>query len=116
MLGNTVANKVRLRTAKEFGRRDLRRAGSQDQAEDRGLEGFASGIVRHVLYGIHAARDTDRLRAALDWFEGNLPEYWSRQRRVIQVLDYIGSVRSEARAAEAAVARDLRGAVDNHRP
>jgi hypothetical protein len=116
MLGNTVANKVRLKTAKEFGRRDLRRSGSQDQAEDKGLEVFAGGIVRHVLYGIHAACDTDRLRAALDWFEGNLPDYWSRQRRVIQLLDYIGAVRTEARVAEATVAQNLRGAVDNHRP
>jgi putative DNA methylase len=116
MLGNTAANKVRPKTAKEFGRRDLRRAGSQDQAEDRALEGFAGGVVRHVLYGIHAARETDRLRPALDWFAANLPDYWSRQRRVIQLLDYIGAVRTEARATEATVARDLRGAVDNHRP
>jgi hypothetical protein len=72
--------------------------------------------VRHVLYGIHAARDTDRLKGALDWFAANLPDYWSRQRRVIDLLDYIGAVRTEARAAEAAVARDLRGAVHNHRP
>jgi adenine-specific DNA methylase len=116
MLGNTAANKVRLKTAKEFGRHDLRRAGSQDQAEDRALEGFAGGVVRHVLYGIHAAREADRLKPALDWFAANLPDYWSRQRRVIQLLDYIGTVRTEARAAEAAVAQDLRGAVDNHRP
>jgi putative DNA methylase len=116
MLGNAAANKVRLKTAKEFGRRDLRRAGSQDQAEDRALEGFAGGVVRHVLYGIHAAREADRLKAALDWFAANLPDYWSRQRRMIELLDYIGAVRTQARAAEAAVARDLRGAVDNHRP
>ena len=116
MLGNTAANKVRLKTAKEFGRRDLRRAGSQDQAEDRALEGFAGGVVRHVLYGVHVARETDLLRAALDWFATNLLDYWSRQRRVMQLLDYIGAVRTEARATEATVARDLRGAVDNHRP
>ena len=116
MLGNTAANNVRLKTAKEFGRRNLRRAGSQDQAEDRALEGFAGGVVRHVLYGIHAARETDRLKAPLDWFAANLPDYWSRQRRVIELLDYIGAVRTEARAAEAAVAQNLRGAVDNHRP
>jgi hypothetical protein len=116
MLGSNTANKVRLKTAREFGRRDLRRAGSQDRAEDRALEGFAGGVVRHVLYGIHAARETDRLKNALDWFATNLPDYWSRQRRVIELLDYIGGVRTEARAAEAAVARDLRGAVHNHRP
>jgi hypothetical protein len=116
MLGNTAANNVRLKTARELGRRDLRRSGSQDQAEDRALESFAGGVVRHVLYGIHAARETDRLKAALDWFQVNLPDYWSRQRRVIQLLDYIGTVQTESRRSEAAVARDLRGAVDNHRP
>jgi hypothetical protein len=116
MLGSPVANKVRLKTAKEFGRRDLRRAGSADQAEDKALQGFAGGIVRHVLYGIHAARVADRLKAALDWFQANLPDYWSRQRRVIQLLDYLGTIRTEPRLAEAALARELRGAVDNHRP
>lgn len=80
------------------------------------MEAFAGGIVRHVLYGIHAARETERLRAALDWFAVNLPDYWSRQRRVIQLLDYISAVRTEARAAEATVAQNLRGAVDNQRP
>jgi hypothetical protein len=116
LLGSTVANKVRFKTAKEFGRRDLRRAGTQDTAEDRSLEGFSRGSVRHVLYGIHVARETGQLKAALDWFQVNLPEYWSRQRRVIEILDYISAVRTEARAAEAAAARELRGAVDNHRP
>jgi adenine-specific DNA methylase len=116
MLASSAANNVRLKTAKEFGRRDLRRAGSQDQAEDRALQGFAGSIVRHVLYGIHAARETERLKSALDWFEANLPDYWSNQPRVIQLLDYIGAIRTEARATEAATARDLRGAVDNHRP
>lgn len=57
MLASTRANQVRLKTAKEFGRRDLRRGDSQDHAEDRALEGFAGGIVRHVLYGIHVATE-----------------------------------------------------------
>jgi putative DNA methylase len=116
MLGSGAANKVRLKTAKEFGHRDLRRAGSQDKAEDRSLEGFAGGLVRHVLYGIDAAREVEQLKAALDWFQANLPDYWSRQRRVIELLDYIGAIRTDARATEAEIARDLRGAVDNHRP
>jgi adenine-specific DNA methylase len=117
MLGSAGANKVRLKTAGEFGRRDLKRAGSQDRAEDRELERFAGGLVRHVLYGIHAARESGELRAALDWFAAkNLPDYWSRQQRVIELLDYIGAVRTPARTDEAETARALRGAVDNHRP
>jgi hypothetical protein len=115
MLGNTEANKVRLKTAREFGRRDLRRAGTADQAEDRALEGFSGGLVRHVLYAIYTARETQELRPALDWFAANLPEYWTRQRRVIELLDYVAMIRTAARAEEATTARDLRGAVDNHR-
>jgi hypothetical protein len=116
MLGSAGANKVRLKTAREFGRRDLKRAGSQDRAEDRELERFAGGLVRHVLYGIHTARETGELKAALDWFAAkNLPDYWSRQQRVIELLDYIGAVRTPARTDEAETARALRGAVDNHR-
>jgi hypothetical protein len=65
---------------------------------------------------MHAARETERLKSALDWFQANLPDYWSRQHRVTQLLDYIGSIRTEPRTAEAAIARDLRGAVYNHRP
>jgi hypothetical protein len=55
------------------------------------------------------------LRQALDWFAANLPEYWTRQRRVIELLDYFGAIRTAARVEEAGTARDLRGAVDNHR-
>ena len=66
MLGSTAANKVRLKTAKEFGRRDLKRAGSQDRAEDRELEGFAGGLVRHVLYGIHTARESRSAQTPLE--------------------------------------------------
>jgi putative DNA methylase len=116
MLGSTAANNVRLKTAKEFGRRDLKRAGSQDRAEDRELEGFAGGLVRHVLYGIHTAYEADQLNAARNWLVTNLPDYWTRQRRVIDLLDYIGSVRTPARAAEAETAQALRGNIANHRP
>jgi putative DNA methylase len=115
MLGSSDANRVRLKTAHDFGRRDLKRAGSADQAEDRALEGFAGGLVRHVLYAIHTAREMQELRPALDWFAANLPEYWTRQRRVIELLDYFATIRTAARADEATTARDLRGAVDNHR-
>jgi putative DNA methylase len=115
MLGSTTANRVRLKTATEFGRRDLRRAGSQDQAEDRALQAFAGGLVRHVLYGIDAAREANELRTALDWFRASLPQYWSRQHDVMEILAFIGSIRTKTRAAEAEIARALRGAVDNHR-
>ena len=116
MLATTRANQVRLKTAGEFGRRDLKRAGSTDRAEDAALDRFAAGVVRHALYGIRAAAESADLRDALIWFRGNLPDYWNRQRLLIGVLDYLGAIRTEERAAETEVAQQLAGAVRNDRP
>ncbi|MGD9616275.1 MAG: hypothetical protein AB7H90_13580 [Alphaproteobacteria bacterium] len=115
LLASTRANQVRLKTAAELGRRNLKRAGSADRAEDAALDRFAGGIVRHALYGIReAGRDAD-LRSALNWFHANLPDYWHRQRTLIGVLEYLGQSRSAARLAEAEVAARLAGAVHNDR-
>jgi putative DNA methylase len=45
LLATTRANQVRLKTARELGRRNLKRAGSADRAEDAALDRFAGGIV-----------------------------------------------------------------------
>jgi adenine-specific DNA methylase len=116
MLATTRANQVRLKTAAEFGRRDLKRAGSADRAEDAALDRFAAGVVRHALYGIREAAESGDLRDALIWFRGSLPDYWDRQRLLIGVLDYVAAIRTDERAAEAEVAQQLAGAVRNDRP
>ncbi|TLD44571.1 MAG: hypothetical protein FAZ92_03173 [Accumulibacter sp.] len=116
MLATTRANQVRLKTAAEFGRRDLKRAGSADRAEDAALDRFAAGVVRHALYGIREAAKNSDLREALIWFDGNLPDYWNRQPLLIGVLNYLAAIRTNGRAAEAKVAQQLAGAVHNHRP
>jgi hypothetical protein len=115
MLAGGRANQVRLKTAAEFGSRDLRRAGSVDRAEDRALEGFAGGIVRHVLYGLWQAIETNDLRAALTWFGRHLPNYWQDQQRVVGLLEYLGTIGTAAREIEAEKALELAGAVRNHR-
>jgi adenine-specific DNA methylase len=115
-LGSSGANKARLKTAKELGSRDLKRAGGKDKAETAQLEGFASSLVRHTLYGIHIARQEENLKVALDWFARNLPSYWQRQADVVALLDYLATIATNARADEAETARDLKGAVANHRP
>ena len=115
MLAAARANQVRLKTAAEFGSRDLRRPGSADRAEDRALEGFAGGIVRHVLYGLWQAMETNDLRAALNWFERQLPNYWQEQQRVVGLLEYLGTIGTATREDEALKALELAGAVRNHR-
>lgn len=116
MLATTRANQVRLKTAAAFGRRDLKRAGSADRAEDAALDRFAAGVVRHALYGIREATESSDLRDAVIWFRANLPDYWNRQRLLIGVLDYLAAIRTDGRAAEAEVAQQLAGAVRNDRP
>ncbi len=117
MLASGRANQVRMKTAAEFGRRDLRRAGTADRAEDASLDAFAAGVVRHCLYAITEAARADDLPSALRWFHGSLGnEYWNRRQLVIGVLDYLARMRSPARAAEAEVAAQLAGAVRNDRP
>jgi hypothetical protein len=115
-LGVAGANRARLKTARELGSRDLMRAGARDRAETAQLEGFASSLVRHTLYGIHIARQEENLQVALDWFARNLPRYWQRQGDVVALLDYLATITTHARAEEAETARDLKGAVVNHRP
>jgi adenine-specific DNA methylase len=115
-LGSSGANKARLKTAKDLGSRDLKRAGGKDKAETAQLEGFASSLVRHTLYGIHIARQEEKLKVALDWFARNLPSYWQRHGDVVALLDYLATITTHARAGEAETARDLKGAVVNHRP
>jgi adenine-specific DNA methylase len=117
MLASARANQVRMKTAAEFGRRDLRRAGTADRAEDASLDAFAAGVVRHCLYAVTEAARTDDLPSALRWFHASLGnEYWNRRQLVIGVLDYLARMRSPARAAEAEVAAQLAGAVRNDRP
>jgi adenine-specific DNA methylase len=117
MLASARANQVRMKTAAEFGRRDLRRAGTADRAEDAGLDAFAAGVVRHCLYAVTEAARADDLPSALRWFHASLGnEYWNRRQLVIGVLDYLAQARSPARATEAEVAAQLAGAVRNDRP
>lgn len=116
LLARAKANQVRLKTAVELGRRDIKRAGTTDRAEDRTLEGFAGGMLRHVLYGVWQARQEEDLRPALVWFERNLPDYWSRQDKVAGLLDHLATIRTPDRREEAETAAHLAGAVRNHRP
>lgn len=116
LLASDKANEARLKTAAELKARNLRRAGTTDRAEDRGMEEFAGGLVRHALYGVYLAIQQDDVRAPLPWFKDNVPDYWQRQRLVIALLDYLAEQRTPKRLAEAEWAAKLAGAVRNHRP
>lgn len=111
LMGSVSPNKARLKTAKEFRARDIRRRDSSDTAEDISLETFAAGVVRHALYGIYLAMDSGDLRVPMEWFGRSMPEYWERRKLLVSVLDYIARAKTAAREPEAAVALQLAGAV-----
>jgi hypothetical protein len=116
LLASTNANAARLKTCAEFRARNLRRAGAADRADDRGLEDFSGGMVRHALYAVYLAMQQDDVRAPLPWFVQNLTEYWERQATLVAILEFLGSITTPLRAQEAEWATRLAGAVRNHRP
>jgi adenine-specific DNA methylase len=107
LLASSRANEARLKSAGEFGRRDL------------GSSGFGSTLVRHCLFATHQTRATDGPAAGLTWLKDreNVPDYWASRERIISILDYLASLRHVATMthwhAEAHAAELLAGTVRN---
>jgi hypothetical protein len=105
LLASTRANEARLKTAGEFGRRDL------------GSSGFGSTLVCHCLFATHQTRATDGPATGLTWLKDreNVPDYWASRERILSILDYLASLRHIATMthwhAEAHAAELLAGAV-----
>jgi hypothetical protein len=115
LLGSTGANDARLCTAAQLGARSLSTT-AQPPAAATPEARFAAGPLRHALYGVHLARETDDLQKALRFFAQSTPDYWARRPLIQALLEFTGLVRSPERAAEAEFAAALAGAVRNHRP
>ncbi len=109
LLASNRANEARLKTAGEFGRRDL------------GTLGFGSTLVRQCLFATHQTRESDGPTAGLTWLKDreNVPDYWASRERIIAVLEYLASLKHVATIthwhAESQAAELLAGA-DPQRP
>lgn len=75
LLASVRANRTRLKTASEFGRRML------------SGEGFASSVVRQVLFSVHQVTRSEETTDGLNWLRTELPDYWNSRERIIEVLD-----------------------------
>jgi putative DNA methylase len=115
LLQSSEANDARLRTAAELRADELVTTSNAGTAAPA-LPSFAKGVVRHALWGIAVARESDDLQKALRAFEQFTPAYWERRADLVAVLEFLAQVRSPQRAAEAATAASLAGAVRNHTP
>lgn len=84
LLASTKANETRLRTATEFGRKEL------------GDAGFGSSLVRHALFATFKTAETDSTRDGITWFKTEVKDYAANRQRLIDLLDYIAALGKNA--------------------
>jgi adenine-specific DNA methylase len=103
------ANQTRLKTATEFGRREMtsRREGA---APD-----FANSLLRHVLFAVAEVTKTGETSKGRLWLRTEWPNYWGDRKTILALLAYLGrlGVTLGHWQEDAASAKVLAGAVEN---
>lgn len=84
LLASTKANETRLKTATEFGRKEL------------GDAGFGSSLVRHALFATFKTAETDSTRDGITWFKTEVKDYAANRQRLIDLLDYMAALGKNA--------------------
>lgn len=106
MLSSGRANQTRLKTASEFGGRNL------------GGEGFASSLTRHALYAVRETANTGETMDGRNCFRNELgARYWSERKNLVGILSYFAGFAHSANmpqwAKDADAAKLLAVAVEN---
>lgn len=83
LLASSQANRTRLKSASELGRRQL------------SGPGFAASLLRHCLFAVHQVVKSDSVQEGLNWLRTELPaqghDYWEQRRRIERILDYLAA-------------------------
>lgn len=104
LLADLKANQTRLKTATEFGSRDLRGGD------------FADTLLRQVLFAVHKTAEDDDPRPGRDWLRQEVVGYWDLRQTILGLLDYLAQTPTTAMEhwkLDAAAALLLRGMVEN---
>ena len=101
LLKSGKANETRLKTATEFGRREL------------GGAGFGGSVVRQALYAVWRAVETEETADSLTWLRTELPDYWQQRETLVSVLRYLAGLDIDHWREDATAARLVAGAVEN---
>jgi hypothetical protein len=80
ILASTAANQTRIKTASEFGNRDLGPIGA---------EGFGGTILRQLLFAVHASHEDENPAVGLRYLKDELVDYWQHRQRLISILDWL---------------------------
>jgi hypothetical protein len=108
-LASAKANEVRLKTATEFGRKEI------------GDSGFGATLVRHALFSSLKTAEADSTRDGITWLSTEVKDYAANRQRLIEILEFLAILRQNAsmphwhKDAEAAglLAGALRNRQDN---
>jgi putative DNA methylase len=84
LLASTKANETRLKTATEFGRKEMAESG------------FGSSLVRHALFATFKTAETDSTRDGITWFKTEVKDYAANRQRLIDLLDYFAAIGKNA--------------------
>jgi adenine-specific DNA methylase len=105
LLASIKANETRLKTASEFGNKEM------------GDAGFGATLVRHALFATCKTRETDGPRDGLTWLTTEVKDYASNRARILDILEYLATLRHHASLAhwrkDAEAAAILAGALRN---
>jgi len=108
-LASTKANETRLKTATEFGRKEM------------SDNGFGATLVRHALFSALKTTEAESTRDGITWLMTEVKDYAANRQRVIEILEFLATLRQNAsmphwhKDAEAAglLAGALRNRQDN---
>lgn len=105
LLENTRANETRLKTANEFGTRNLSSGG------------FGNSLVRQILFAVHQAVRSEQARDGMNWLKTEIGDYWANRERIIEILEFLAGLGRISGMAhwrtDAEVAKLLAGALRN---
>jgi putative DNA methylase len=103
MLASNKANQTRLKTATEFGTKEL------------GSEGFGSTLVRHSLFATREVIRTEDVQDGKNWIRNEVKGYWQGRKALIAILQFLASVggRIEHWNKDAEAAALVAGVIEN---
>ncbi|MBX3728541.1 MAG: DUF1156 domain-containing protein [Candidatus Sumerlaeia bacterium] len=103
------ANQTRLKTATEFGRRDM------TSRKEGAAPDFDNSLLRHVLFAVAEVTKTGETSKGRLWLRTEWPNYWGDRKTILALLTYLGrlNVTLGHWSDDAASAKVLAGAVEN---
>jgi hypothetical protein len=103
LLASGKANQTRLKTASEFGARQL------------GNGGFGVSFIRHALFAMREVVRTGEVKAGKNWLHTEVKDYWSQRKHLLEILRYLSTMGLKLPhwQVDAKAAQLLAGAVEN---